>query len=83
MKVETNDASIYDIGRIINMPSQIVSKELHSKAYGDNKWKQLPMSGRLVIDPMVYLQREVKLNSYALKEVSEHFLAQKLGKTSR
>ncbi len=51
---------------------------MSSGAYGDNHWKMLPMSGRLVIDPMVYLQREFKLDLYNLKFVSEYFLSVKL-----
>ena len=33
----------------------------------------------LVIDPIVYIQREFKLNEYNLKAVSEYFLSIKLG----
>ncbi len=61
------------------MKSKIMIKELHSKAYGDKKWRQLPMSGRLVFDPRAYFEREFKLDSFALKMISEFFLAQKLG----
>lgn len=66
------------LGRFPDQPSQLVEKEMKSNAYGDNHWKLLTMSGRLVIDPMVYIQREFRLNAFNLKYVSEYFLAQKL-----
>lgn len=67
------------LGRIKSIQSVLIEKTMSSGAYGDNHWKLLPMSGRLVIDPMVYLKREFKLNEYNLKFVSEYFLAIKLG----
>lgn len=68
------------LGRIKSIPSQRVEQSLSSKAYGDNFWVMLTMSGRIVFDPLVHLQREFKLKSYALKDTSEYFLATKLPK---
>ena len=68
------------LGRIKSIPSQRVEQSLSSKAYGDNFWVMLTMSGRIVFDPLVHLQREFKLKSYALKDTSEYFLAVKLPK---
>lgn len=66
------------LGRITTIKSRLIVKEMSSKAYGDNFWKLLTMSGRVVFDPMVHIQREFKLNFYNLKSVSEEFLSQKL-----
>jgi DNA polymerase elongation subunit (family B) len=66
------------LGRLKNRPSEMIEKTMSSGAYGDNHWKLLPMSGRLVIDPMVHIKREFKLNFYNLKYVSEWFLSKKM-----
>lgn len=66
------------LGRFPDQPSQLIEKVMKSNAYGDNHWKILTMSGRLVIDPMVYIKREFNLPGHSLKFVSEHFLAEKL-----
>jgi DNA polymerase elongation subunit (family B) len=67
------------LGRIKSIPSNLIEKKMSSGAYGDNHWKLLPMSGRLVFDPIVHLKREFKLSEYNLKAVSEYFLSIKLG----
>ena len=51
-----------------------VVKELSSSALGDNKLKYIPMIGRVHIDLLKYVQREYKLTSYKLDNVSAHFM---------
>ena len=66
------------LGKLREYDSRLFEKTMSSGAYGDNHWKLLPMSGRLVIDPMVHIKREHKLRFYNLNYVSEWFLATKL-----
>lgn len=66
------------LGKLREYDSRLFEKTMSSGAYGDNHWKLLPMSGRLVIDPMVHIKREHKLRFYNLNYVSEWFLSKKL-----
>jgi DNA polymerase elongation subunit (family B) len=66
------------LGRLMDRPSELVEKTMSSKAYGDNHWKQLPMSGRFVFDSMAYIKRELAPTFHSLGYVSEMFLSRKL-----
>lgn len=63
------------MGRLPGRNAYMREKDMSSKAYGDNVWQMLVIPGRLVIDPMIYIQREFKLRLYNLNFVSEYFLS--------
>jgi DNA polymerase elongation subunit (family B) len=54
------------------------SKSLSSSALGDNFLNYINMEGRIVLDLMKIIQREHKLNSYKLDDVSKHFMSGKI-----
>ena len=53
-------------------------KDAHfsSKAYGQRDSKETIIHGRLQMDLLQYMQREVKLRSYTLNSVCAHFLGE-------
>ena len=61
-------------GRIKDVPSELVEKNLSSSALGNNLLKMTPMKGRYVFDLFQDVKREHKLESYSLNNVSKHFL---------
>jgi DNA polymerase delta subunit 1 len=65
------------LGRVRDVPSELVVKNLASNALGNNILKLLPMKGRYVFDLFQDVKREHKLESYSLNNVSKHFLKDK------
>jgi DNA polymerase delta subunit 1 len=61
-------------GRVRDVSSDLVEKNLSSSALGNNLLKMVPMSGRYVFDLFQDVKREHKLESYSLNNVSKHFL---------
>ena len=61
-------------GRVKDVPSELVEKNLSSSALGNNLLKMTPMKGRYVFDLFQDVKREHKLESYSLNNVSKHFL---------
>jgi len=64
----------YDLGRLRDKPSEMITKRLSSGALGDNILKMLPMPGRYTFDLFHEIKREKKLDSYSLNNVSKQFL---------
>ena len=63
-----------ELGKLRDVPSELVHKKLSSSALGDNVLKILPMPGRFIFDLFHDVKREQKLDSYSLNFVSQHFL---------
>ena len=61
-------------GRFADSKAELVIKKLSSSALGSNEMKLVPMRGRYVFDLYLDVQREHKLESYSLNNVSRHFL---------
>ena len=55
-------------------PGDLVTRELSSAAYGANMFQWIDAPGLFHLDLMVYMKKEYKLDSYALGNVSSHFL---------
>lgn len=67
------------LGRMKYQQSAIEDKSLSSAAYGDNKFKMVPMPGRLQIDLLqVILRGMTKYPSYTLGYISQEILCSKL-----
>lgn len=62
------------MSRIRNDISEFVIKDLSSSALGENKLKYFDMKGRVIFDVMKVVQRDHKLPSYKLDEVSSNFI---------
>jgi DNA polymerase elongation subunit (family B) len=62
------------MSRIRNDISEFVIKDLSSAALGENKLKYFDMKGRVIFDVMKVVQRDHKLPSYKLDEVSSNFI---------
>ena len=62
------------MSRIKNDISEFVIKDLSSSALGENKLKYFDMKGRVIFDVMKVIQRDYKLPSYKLDEVSSSFI---------
>jgi len=62
------------MSRIKNDISEFVIKDLSSSALGENKLKYFDMKGRVIFDVMKVVQRDHKLPSYKLDEVSSSFI---------
>jgi DNA polymerase elongation subunit (family B) len=62
------------MSRIKNDISEFVIKDLSSSALGENKLKYFDMKGRVIFDVMKVIQRDHKLPSYKLDEVSSSFI---------
>ncbi|AYV79324.1 MAG: DNA polymerase family B elongation subunit [Faunusvirus sp.] len=62
------------LGRMKEVKSDFIDKELSSSALGVNKLKYFDMWGRVHIDLMKVIQRDHKLSSYKLDSVAEHFI---------
>ena len=64
----------FEMGRLKDVPSNIVEKKLSSSALGDNTFKLLPMPGRYIFDLFQEIKRQHNLDSYSLNFVSKTFL---------
>jgi DNA polymerase elongation subunit (family B) len=62
------------MSRIKNQISEFVIKDLSSAALGENKLKFFDMKGRVILDLMKVIQRDHKLPSYKLDEVTSTFI---------
>ena len=63
-----------DLGRIKKEKSELITNRLSSAALGNNLMKILKMNGRISIDLLKVVQRDHKLNSFKLDNVSAHFI---------
>jgi DNA polymerase delta subunit 1 len=67
------------LGRMRFTQSELETKNLSSAAYGDNRFKMVPMPGRLQIDLLQVMLRDVKkYRSYKLGNISQQILSSKL-----
>lgn len=64
------------LGRVPGEACKFVRKELSSSALGENVLEFYDIPGTVSIDMMKIVQRDHKLPSYSLNEVSKHFLKQ-------
>jgi DNA polymerase elongation subunit (family B) len=62
------------LSRIIGEEAPWKEKQLSSSAMGDNLLKYFDMSGRIIIDLMKVLQRDAKLDSFKLDNVSSYYI---------
>ena len=62
------------LSRIIGEESPWKEKQLSSSAMGDNLLKYFDMGGRIIIDLMKVLQRDAKLDSFKLDNVSSYYI---------
>ncbi len=62
------------LGRLFDVPAELVVKNLSSNALGNNVLKMLPMVGRYVFDMYQEIKREHKFESYSLNNVSKLLL---------
>lgn len=65
------------LGRLKNDYAILKKTQFSSSAYGDNDYEMVITTGMFQIDLLVIMQREHKLSSYKLQDVSEHFLNDK------
>ena len=72
--VNNADSSFYELGKLKDVPSEMVYKSLSSSALGDNNMKLLPMCGRYIFDLFHEVKREQKFDSYSLNAVSKILL---------
>lgn len=67
------------LGRMKYIQSELETKDMSSAAYGDNRFKMVPMPGRLQIDLLQVMLRDVtKYRSYTLGYISQQILSSKL-----
>ncbi len=62
------------LSKIRNKMSKFENLMLASSAMGDNELTYFSMGGRVIIDLLKYLQREVKLDGYKLDYVSSYYI---------
>lgn len=62
------------MGRMLHGGGEVLTKELNSSAYGNNKFCTVSAPGMLNLDLMRYVMKEHKLDSYSLNSVSHKFL---------
>ena len=62
------------LSRIIGEEAPWKEKQLSSSAMGDNLLKYFDMGGRVIIDLMKVLQRDAKLDSFKLDNVSSYYI---------
>lgn len=65
------------LGRLKGSRAVLKETKFSSSAYGDNDYEMVITTGIFQIDLLVIMQREHKLSSYKLQDVSEHFLKDK------
>jgi len=63
-----------ELGRIRDIESKVIKQDFQSKAYGTLKNFKTLIDGRLTLDILSVLRRDVKLSSYTLNAVSKHYL---------
>ena len=63
------------LGRAVDGCGVAVKKNLSSSAFGDNNFEYLATPGILQIDLLQIFRKELKLDSYSLKNVSTKFLS--------
>ena len=66
----------YNLGKLKDVESDLVVKNLSSSALGHNELKLLPMSGRFIVDMFHEVKKGYKLDSYKLNEVSKLYLGE-------
>jgi len=66
----------YNLGKLRDVKSKIVYKNLSSSALGHNEFKLLPMPGRFIYDMFFEVKKGYKLDSYKLNEVSKLYLGE-------
>lgn len=71
-------AKFSKMSRIKNEISEFVIKDLSSSALGENKLKFFDMKGRVIFDLMKVVQRDYKLPSYKLDEVTSSFIRESI-----
>ncbi|KAL0483623.1 DNA polymerase delta catalytic subunit [Acrasis kona] len=64
------------LGRICDRRSNMRNTTFSSKAYGTRESKDINIEGRVQLDVMFCVQRDHKLSSYTLNNVSAHFLGE-------
>lgn len=71
----------YHLSKLKNhFKKDIIVKNLSSSALGDNRMSYIEMIGRVNIDLMKVVQRDIKLSSYKLDSVAENFFKDKVKK---
>ena len=65
-----------EIGKLLHKESKLITSNLSSAAFGDNKLTYLQTPGIFDLDLMVYVKREYKLDSYRLDAVAEKYLGE-------
>lgn len=68
--------SALKLGKIKNVKPSLKEQNLHSAAYGQNKFELIPTEGVYQIDLYVWIKREFKLDSYKLDAVAEKYLSE-------
>ena len=68
--------TFYNLGKLKDVESDLVLKNLSSSALGHNELKLLPMSGRFIFDMFHEVKKGYKLDSYKLNEVSKVYLGE-------
>jgi DNA polymerase delta subunit 1 len=63
-----------EIGKLLQKESKLITSNLSSAAFGDNKLTYLQTPGIFDLDLMLYVKREYKLDSYKLDAVAEKYL---------
>lgn len=77
-KYKNIDEEFSKMGRLWEKVCEFRSKELSSSALGKNMLQYFNYNGRVSIDLLKIIQREFKLASYKLDDVSAHFLKEKI-----
>ena len=65
-----------ELGRNRGILSRLKDTTFSSKAYGTRESKETSMDGRVQLDLLQVIQRQFKLSSYTLNNVSAHFLGE-------
>lgn len=72
MKLKMKDYGHF--GRSLYSISRVKKSNLRSKQLGNRDTKDINIDGRIQLDLLIHMQREHKLSSYSLNNVSYHFL---------
>ena len=76
-----NGANCYDefsqLSRVKGFKCDISEQTFSSGAYGSTDFKRLGIPGRINFDILIYIKRELKLDSYKLDNVAEKYLKEK------
>lgn len=62
------------LGRLFDVPVELIVKNLSSNALGNNTLKMVPMIGRYIFDMYQEIKREHRFESYSLNNVSKILL---------